>query len=795
MILAALFLSLIAIIPAARDMLLSMRNDVKEWLPAGFQETVDLIWFAERFGSDEILVISWPGCTLEDLRLPRMAEELKKVTARSVAAEGGNTLGIRHEFASAAAPADQPLFKRIFHGSSVAAQLSDVLGVDKETMSDSHVEMLEQTIRDRMSGWLLGPDDKTTCAVALVSKTGEDYRHAAVEAVYQEARRLKIPRSELRVGGSTIDSVSIDNASFENLPQMIGLAVFLGLTVAWFALRRLDLVLAILGTALYCWLVALAIMHWSGQTMNSILIVAPVLIYVLSVSGSIHLVNYYLDSCHRGKQDAAIGHMVVDSFAPCVLAALTTAIGVGSLAMSELVPIRNFGIYAAINTIVSLILFYLLLPSALTFFHARRPPLTEEQLSPEQRVALRQGLIERFLHGWARFVIRAQVFIVLCAMLVLGFCTLGVLQIQTAVKMKALFPEHAEVIQNYTWLENKLGPLVPVEIVLRFPENGTSNASQRLRLTAEVQHTLAAIPGVGGTMSTATFAPEVPTGGGIRAVIARSRMNSALERRHEQIRSSGFLAVADGEELWRVSARVPAMSDEDYGEYLAKIRAGVEAVLTRDDLPANAESSFVICGGVPLFSSASKALLSDLESSFFSAFILIGLAMFILVALAMNQVIPASKKLRWWTILWRGALGSILAMIPNVFPVLLIFGIMGAMGVKIDIGAMMTASIALGIAVDDTLHFLTWFQRAMVQKEDRRRAVLKSFRHCARAMVQTSLVCSLGLLAFSFSEFIPTSRFAWLMCALLFSALFGDMVVLPALLVSSLGRVFKGAQA
>ena len=173
---------------------------------------------------------------------------------------------------------------------------------------------------------------------------------------------------------------------------------------------------------------------------------------------------------------------------------------------------------------------------------------------------------------------------------------------------------------------------------------------------------------------------------------------------------------------------------------------------------------------------------------------LIGLAMFVLVGVATYQVTPATAPHAWWTILWRSFLGSALSMIPNVFPILLIFGAMGALRLKVDIGAMMTASVALGIAVDDTLHFLTWFQRAMMRKADRRRAVLASFHHCAKAMIQTTLVCSLGLFAFSFSEFIPTARFAWLMCALLVAALFGDMIVLPGLLVSSLGAVFKGAE-
>ena len=107
-----------------------------------------------------------------------------------------------------------------------------------------------------------------------------------------------------------------------------------------------------------------------------------------------------------------------------------------------------------------------------------------------------------------------------------------------------------------------------------------------------------------------------------------------------------------------------------------------------------------------------------------------------------------------------------------------------------DIGTVMTASIALGMAIDDTLHYLTFFQRGLSQGMNRRDCVLWSYQHCGAAMFQTSLVCGLGLSLFGISDFLPTSRFAWMMVVLIALALLGDLVLLPALLLGPLGRLF-----
>ena len=133
-------------------------------------------------------------------------------------------------------------------------------------------------------------------------------------------------------------------------------------------------------------------------------------------------------------------------------------------------------------------------------------------------------------------------------------------------------------------------------------------------------------------------------------------------------------------------------------------------------------------------------------------------------------------------------------MIPNLLPCLAVFGAMGWTNVRMDIGAMLTASVALGIAVDDTLHFLVAFRRRLAAGASRAEAVLFAYQHNGAAMIETSLICGLGLLVYAYSPFVPIARFAWLMFTMLSAALVGDLVVLPALLMSTLGRLFEPFQ-
>jgi len=136
----------------------------------------------------------------------------------------------------------------------------------------------------------------------------------------------------------------------------------------------------------------------------------------------------------------------------------------------------------------------------------------------------------------------------------------------------------------------------------------------------------------------------------------------------------------------------------------------------------------------------------------------------------------------------RSILGGLIAMLPNLFPTVVMFGLLGWNGQSIDIGSVMTASVALGIAVDGTFHFLKWFIHATKQGASQAAAISSAFHHCGSALIQTTLICACGLLVYSWSDFLPARNFALILMLMLVAALLGDMILLPALLASTLGR-------
>ncbi|MEL7336393.1 MAG: MMPL family transporter, partial [Planctomycetota bacterium] len=199
----------------------------------------------------------------------------------------------------------------------------------------------------------------------------------------------------------------------------------------------------------------------------------------------------------------------------------------------------------------------------------------------------------------------------------------------------------------------------------------------------------------------------------------------------------------------------------------------------------------VYTGVVPVVYKAQGTLLTSLIESIGWAFVLIAGVM----AVLLNPGRTPTSIVRGAP---TGILAGLIAMIPNVFPIAIVFGIMGHLSnwnVKVDIGTMMTASVAMGVAVDDTIHFLSWFRKYLDAGMDRTAAVIETYKRVGPAMTQTTLVGGLGLFVFALSTFTPTQRFGTLMLILLGTALVGDLVFLPAILVGPLGRFFRSDKA
>ena len=184
--------------------------------------------------------------------------------------------------------------------------------------------------------------------------------------------------------------------------------------------------------------------------------------------------------------------------------------------------------------------------------------------------------------------------------------------------------------------------------------------------------------------------------------------------------------------------------------------------------------SSVYTGVVPIVYKAQRALLQSLvESTMWSFLTITPLMMFV------------SRSIR----------AGLVAMIPNVLPIIIIFGAMGWLNIPIDIGSMMSASIALGVAVDDTIHFLSWYRVDVKQIRNRREAIIASYKRCATPTLQAACISGLGLSVFAFSTFTPTQRFGWLMLTILVAGVVAELILLPAILAGPLGKAFEPKQS
>ena len=700
-------------------------NDVRNWLPSGYLETDQYDAFVHQFERDDVIVVGWPDCTLADDRLDEMGKML---------VSGEN----------------KRLFQRVISGRTLARELVT-----------APFDLPPRTAIDRLHGVLLGDDLRSTAAVCVLTDEGASDRPASVNAITQATQEFGISLENLHLGGPTIDQLALEAESRKSLQQFVGLsALFAGL-VAWLCLGQFRLTLIVLSVSLYGACASLGIVYFAGTPLNLIMIILPTLVYVLGLSGAIHLVNYYWDAINDSNDPVRAPYQaVVRGWAPCCLASLTTGLGLISLLVSDIRPVEDFGWFSGVGVMTSLFVMFLLLPSALQIW----PPKPRSE-NASKKVS---GWLRHFLGFGQRVVLaRHRVTIVasLAVMLIAGW---SLQNLKTTVSLQARFSEDSRVIKDYRWLEDHVGPLVPMEVVLRFSSDHPTSTMDRLRLIRQVSETLNEIDEVGGTLSASTFTPTIPKGGGVRSAARRAAIAKKMTGAKERFIDARLLHIdSDGVESWRISARVKASNSLDYGRFIQDFKDQVEPFIAESQI-GNIEAIYT--GVIPLIYKAQRVLFRDLFESFLTAFVVI---FFVIL------------------VIFRHPFGAFITMAPNIFPAVVIFGGMTAVGFKVDLGCMVTASVAMGIAVDDTMHFLTWFRRGTREGMSRTDSIKHAYQHCGLAMIQTTLICGLGLFVFQFSSYNPTKHFAETMILLLLGALVGDLVFLPAILRSRLGRFLK----
>ena len=898
-------------------------NKVEDWLPKSFPETKELAWFRANFPSDQFILVSWEGCKLgEDPALgadgddPRIAKLAELVAPKVV---DPNDL-------------DASEAKKFFKSVSTGRMLLDQL---------TQGAMDYPAAVERLKGSVLGPDGRQTCViVSLDPETTSKLKPILGRGQMRIFRpnippgvlrrliaRAGIEEDKLHLGGPPVDNIAIDEEGEKTLIRLAGFSGLLGLGLAWWSLRSVVLTMIVFGCSVSSAAASLGMIWATGETVDAIVLSMPSLVYVLSISGAVHFINYYKDAVSEGGLAGATERAVIHSLKPAILCSTTTALGLLSLCASELTPIRKFGFYAAMGVMILLVVLYLLLPSALHIIGYARKWVVSPESAKQAELSRHSSAIApskaEILWGViARFIVRNHIAVATCSVLVTAAIGFGLTRTRTSIDLLELFDSNARILRDYRWLEKNLGMLVPLEIVIQFdpesiaktPETKAEeepsdvNSSERstvddflerMETTIQIQEAITNRFGekgeniVGRSISAATFAPSLPAKGlSTSQYLQRMLYNKGLESKRDELIKSGFLRVdsSTGAELWRISLRVAAFEGVDYGQFVHELRDAVSPivdahidrvrilkqisawsgdnkfngknVLIWDPAPAPAAVNGIANYTSSRIHSVTKQRSDEISSLLtksrlkvtrgsidpasmplvqiqklneYDAIVLtgafsdgdigtLGVTLGKVIDLQAND--PATPK--YWvsstytgvvpivykaqrallqslveSTLWsfltitplmmfvtRSFRAGMVAMIPNVVPVVVIFGLMGWLNIAIDIGSMMTASIALGVAVDDTIHFLSWFREDLKKCGNRQQAIVLCYSRCATPTLQAACISGIGLSVFAFSTFTPTQRFGWLMLTILVAGVVAELVLLPAILAGPLGRTF-----
>ena len=732
--LAAVFLS--PVIMAAISSLKVHSNDVKQWLPKNFAAAKDYDWFIQRFGVDEMIVVSWEGCRLGDEKVNEFRVFLEREKS----------------------PSGKKIFERVVTAETMMSRI--------EAVGISNLEA-----RQRVKGLLIGPDERTTCILAFPRSDLGMGRTAMVEAVYKIGEsKFDFARDDLKLAGPTVDGAALDVESKRALDSFMWITVLIVFVLSWIRLKDIAISLTVLGFAVSCAFLSLSILYWSGGKMNLTMVMMPTLTFILGVSAAVHMANYYRKAVQEGAGYLAADQALKAGALPVTLSSLTTAIGLASLAASQVTPIRMFGIYSAIGIVASLPIILLLMPAVMYQFRGR---ISKRSAGEHRTRRERETGVSDLTSLLVNRVCKYHWFISVPTLIALFVLSFGIPYIKGSVKLQNRFSERTKIIQDYEWLEQNLGPLVPLEVVVTFDKKSELPSWRQMLLIERIESDLLKEGCGSASLSAATFKPKFSKSKNLAARLTQQIGIDKWEGEEPNLIEAKLIQFDNKDRLWRISLRVDALNDIDYGELLEEVEDRVQDRLEIYNKAGITGISARFTGGIPLFYHAQHQILSDLKNSFVTAFLFISVVLMVVL-----------KSFR----------AGLVAMIPNIFPPLFVFGAMGWMGLPIEIGSVMTASVALGIAVDDTIHFLTWYRRGVGDGRSRMAAIRFAFEHCAKPMIDTTLICGFGVAAFMFADFMPSVRFSRLLFILLFAALIGDLFLLPAILAGPLGTLFRGRQ-
>ena len=600
----------------------------------------------------------------------------------------------------------------------------------------------------------ISKDAKTTMIVArLDADVNED--SVLIAEVMKDLRAIVSPEANVTGykywlnGGPVMTEAFIEIAGSDAM-TFTPLVLLVAMLLLYLLFRRVSGSLIPIMVVLLTFLTVLAVQVMLGYKLNNFTANIPVFIVAIGVADAVHIYSVWLMKRREGANSVDAVHESLDkNFIPILLTSLTTIVGFSTLILSKVVPIATLGIATASGAAVAFVLSIVWMPAILLLLKKDVDKVEAEKESKKEIA------IESF--GYGAFIVRHDKKIILISTLIMLVIGAGLLNTRVDSNTIRYFDKEVEIRKSSEFNMNNLtGPLAYIFIVDSGKKDGI-NEPEYLRTVERFYQEYQE-----------KFPNDVRHISSILEII--KRYNKILNQTDTVPESRGL--VAQYLLLYTSSlAQGMEITDKiDFDQRKLRLTISTNIVDTSKDLEmihyaqewwSKTPYKLTTTGQTVMYANLQKDVTDTLIYSLTLTLLIVSLMMLFIF-----------KRLK---ILW-------ILMLPNILPVVLVLGVIGWLGMTIDMGVAISGAIIIGVAVDDSIHFLVKYFDARKRGLSMQDTLDEVLHYAGKAILFTTVVLSLAFSIFAFSTFAPNQNFGIVTATALVIALITDLFLLSALL-------------
>jgi len=708
---------------------LTLQDDETTWFPKGDPTLEVYNTFEETFTSPEFALVAYqsdnPFEEAELDYLAHLSEELEKV----------------------------PYVDEVISLTTV----EDIVGTEEGLEVKPLIETeggptaLKQRIERNpfIKGNLISEDGKTLGIILKIVREGDKPDSEISEEFTSRIKEIlskehKATGRRFYLGGVSITDAEVNMMVESDIRKFFPIALLLTALVLLVIFRDLSCIFFPLLAVLLSlgWTLGLKGMLNSPITPISTTLFA--LITVIGIANSVHLISHYRIELPRLEdRRKALLETYERAGRPCLFTSLTTAVGFGSLVTSPIPSIRNLGLFAGFGIMCAFILSMILVPLGLRLTHIRTPDSI--------------NFIGKML-GWiGRFNLKNTRGILILSSSVILIMGIGIPRIHMEGAMLEYFKKKSRLRKETEFLDQRLAGTSSVEVIIH-GDPDTFKEPTILKKIEGLQRTIENHPKVSTSYSVVDYLKLIN-----RALNNDDQKYFRIPETREAVAQSLLLYESSGGadiedyvtvdyDMARISIRTRQMGKEEREELIERIKRYVDQNLRGYKVDITGWDTLV-------HKVTGRIVLTQIHS--------LGLALVVILGLM---------------ILLFGLKGGLVSILPNILPIVFVLGLMGHAGFDLNIATAIIASIAMGIVVDDTIHYFSHFRDEFKLTGDRKQAMLNALQKVGKAMCFTTLILAVGFAVFLLSETSILVDYGILSGIAVITALLGDLFLGPVLL-------------